>query len=83
MGAAAEISRLTSELDGLISLRVAVAVDGRLAELAAARALPQPAGGDPDGTGERLDRIEQALAELARRLGEVEGVLALALSRPF
>ena len=35
--------------------------------------VPQPAGGDPDGTGKRLDRIEQALAELARRLGEVEG----------
>jgi hypothetical protein len=65
--AAAEIPGLTPDLDGLISLRVAVTVDGRLAELAAARGVPQPAG------GERLDRIEQALAELACRLGEVEG----------
>jgi hypothetical protein len=61
----------------LISLRVAVAVDGRSAEIAAARALPQPGGAE-----ERLDRIERALAEFARRVGEVEGMLALALSRP-
>jgi hypothetical protein len=93
--AAAVISGLTPELDGLISLRVAVAVDGGLAKLAAARAVPQPesSGDIPDGVEERLDLVKRALGEVARRLGALEtvigalreagAVLALALGRPF
>src|SRR6516225_1265096 len=82
---AAAVPGLTPQLDELISVRVAVCVDGRLAEIAPGPALPHSVGNG------RLDMIERALGEVAQRLGALEALrgglqelgalLAMALTR--
>ena len=74
---AAAVPGLTPQLDELISVRVAVCVDGRLAEIAPGPALPHSVGNGrlySEGIEGRLDMIERALGEVATRLGALEAL---------
>ena len=74
---AAAVPGLTPQLDELISVRIAVCVDGRLAEIAPGPALPHSVGNGrlySEGIEGRLDMIERALGEVATRLGALEAL---------
>ena len=74
---AGAVPGLTPEVDELISVRVAICVDGRLAEIAPGPALPHSVGNGrlySEGIEGRLDMIERALGEVAQRLGALEAL---------